>query len=38
MPRFDELLRDCCWALCVLTGAGALVEVLVLLAVLAARL
>ena len=38
MPRFDVLFRDCCWALCILTGAGALQEILLVFAALAARL
>jgi hypothetical protein len=38
MPRFDVLVRDCCWALCVLMGAGALQELLVLLVILAEHL
>jgi len=38
MPRPDEFIRDLCWAFCVLTGAGAVLELCVWLLALVSQI
>jgi hypothetical protein len=38
MPRIDELIRELCWAFCVATGTGALLELCVWIASLVSQI
>lgn len=38
MPRPEELMRDLCWAFCVATSMGALLELCVWLALLVSQI